>query len=450
MKFLKVALLAALPLALSQTTSAQGPAAPLTLAEAIAWGVDNNLAVAGQRIGVEVAARNNNWVTAGRAPVVQATLGVNNSLNSQNNPASFINGSFYSGDATAGLVASYRLFNGYRVRFDRRRLGQLETQAALQVRQLVEASVFEVARAYYDAQLAAAQAGVAAEVLALSADLVAFRALQREYGQGRATDVLLARTNYLQDSVRVEQTAVATDNALRALYLAMDAADADGFAGRPIADSLLFEPRDWSVERIARRIDSSAEVRLLRAQEQLALTNTELARAALKPSIDLNAGLSHTRTAFKINGENPQTGAPGELVFGSTGRGTVGVQAAYTLWDAGLRRRGVENAIAQERISNLAVRNARRDADLRARNLLATYRTQRQLLALQDLLIANAEANLALADEQLRAGAINSFDYRALQLDYLNAVQARIAAVYDVLVTDLELRRVTGELIEAQ
>ena len=444
-KLLRATLLATLHFSLSHACLSQGPTDPLTLAEAIAWGVDNNLSVAGQRLNAEVAARNNNYVTAGRAPLVQATLGLTNAVQSVNNPASFLNGSFYSGNATAGITANYTLFNGYRVRFDLRRLGQLETIARDQVEQLVEQSVYDVGQAYYAAQLAEAQAALAREVRGFSADRLAFQELRRAYGQGRSVELLQARTAYLNDSVRVERARLQADNSLRNLYLALDA-DPGTFAGRALGDSLLFDPRDWNTAAVAEALDSSVNIRLLRRQQQLALTQTELARTAFQPSITVNGGLSYTQNAFDFFGDLRGEATP--LAFGSSSGINAGVTAAYTLWDAGARRRQLDNAITQERVAETTLREARQDARLRARTLVDTYDAQRDLLALQEALIANAAANLALADEQLAAGAINSFDYRQLELDYLNAVQGRIQAVYDLLVTDLELRRVTGRLVE--
>ncbi len=425
---------------------AQGLANPLSLAEALAWGVDNNLAIAGQRLGVEVASRNNNWVTAGRTPIVAATIDVNNSMNSQDNPASFINGGFYQGAAAAGLTARYTLFNGYQVRFNRGRLGALQRAAEQQVEQLIEQSVFAVAEAYYTAQLREAEARVAGRVLEVSRDRIQYQELRREYGQGASVDLLQARSNFLTDSVSVERARVDYANSLRSLYLELDA-PAEEFAERPLGDTLIFEPRDWELEQIVAGLDSGAAVRLLKTQEEVARAESEVARAQLKPTLNVSAGLNYTESAFDREGNNPNTGEKNKILFGNSGQGFLGLQAEYILFDAGLRRRAVENSVAAERIANTTLRNTRQDLSIRARSLLATYRSQRELVALQDQLIASAEQNLALANEQLTIGAINSFDYRSLQLEYLNAVQGRLNGVYELLLTDLELRRITGGLL---
>ena len=46
-----------------------------------------------------------------------------------------------------------------------------------------------------------------------------------------------------------------------------------------------------------------------------------------------------------------------------------------------------------------------------------------------------------------KTGRVHHF-LSQLELDYLNAVQGRIQAVYNLLLTDLELRRVTGRLVK--
>ena len=75
-------------------------------------------------------------------------------------------------------------------------------------------------------------------------------------------------------------------------------------------------------------------------------------------------------------------------------------------------------------------------------------RNQRELLELQEALIANALANLRLGKEQLSAGTINSFNYRQLEFEYFNAEQSGINAVYGLLLSDHNLRQAAGRLEE--
>ena len=253
--------LTAIAITLSQNPlrlAAQGPTDPLSLAEAIAWGVDNNLSVAGQRLNAEVAANNNNYVTAGRAPLVQATLGFNNSFNNQNNPASFINGTFYSGNATAGLQVNYTLFNGYRVRFDLRRLGQLERVSRDQVRQLVETSIFDVGLAYYNAQLAEANARVAREVKAFRSRPTRLPGAAARLRAG-PVDRPAAGADGLPQRQRPRGADPPRGRELPAgLYIALDA-EPETFDGRALGDTLLFDPRDWNERAVAAKIDSRGQ-----------------------------------------------------------------------------------------------------------------------------------------------------------------------------------------------
>ena len=55
--------------------------------------------------------------------------------------------------------------------------------------------------------------------------------------------------------------------------------------------------------------------------------------------------------------------------------------------------------------------------------------------------------NQQISEEKFRAGTINSFNYRDVQLIYLNASIDRLQAIYDLIDTDTELTRITGGII---
>ncbi|MCK5258163.1 MAG: TolC family protein [Thermoplasmatales archaeon] len=59
----------------------------------------------------------------------------------------------------------------------------------------------------------------------------------------------------------------------------------------------------------------------------------------------------------------------------------------------------------------------------------------------------NTKLNLNIAKEKFDAGTINSFNYRDLQIVYLNAAFNKLEAVYNLLDTHTELMRLTGNII---
>ena len=60
----------------------------------------------------------------------------------------------------------------------------------------------------------------------------------------------------------------------------------------------------------------------------------------------------------------------------------------------------------------------------------------------------NAKRNLEIGKERFDGGLISSFDYRVIQLAFVNASQARLNAIYNLKTTETELMRLTGQLVE--
>ena len=59
-----------------------------------------------------------------------------------------------------------------------------------------------------------------------------------------------------------------------------------------------------------------------------------------------------------------------------------------------------------------------------------------------------AEMNLQIAEEKYRTGAINSFNYRDIQLIYLNSAFRRLQAIYDLIDSHTNLTRLTGGFLD--
>ena len=58
-----------------------------------------------------------------------------------------------------------------------------------------------------------------------------------------------------------------------------------------------------------------------------------------------------------------------------------------------------------------------------------------------------AQLNLGISGDRFRAGTINSFNYRDVQLIYLNAALGRLRAIFNLIDTDTALARITGGIV---
>ena len=98
-------------------------------------------------------------------------------------------------------------------------------------------------------------------------------------------------------------------------------------------------------------------------------------------------------------------------------------------------------------IAQLNIEDQKRNLFSQLENTFATYNNQKRLLQLTDNLLENANQNLGIANERFKGGLINSFDYRSIQLSYINASQSRLNALLNLKNTEVELIRLIGGLV---
>ena len=77
-------------------------------------------------------------------------------------------------------------------------------------------------------------------------------------------------------------------------------------------------------------------------------------------------------------------------------------------------------------------------------NLFDFHEVRRELLNVATENMEAAELNLSISEDKYRTGVINSFNYRDIQLIYLNVSFQRLRAVYNLIGSQAGLTRITG------
>ena len=124
---------------------------------------------------------------------------------------------------------------------------------------------------------------------------------------------------------------------------------------------------------------------------------------------------------------------------------SLGVTASYNLIDGGLVKSNIANAKLEQEIANLTYEDVKTDFEIQLLNLIDTYNTNISLLAITEEKLVLAKENIKIAEERFRSGAINSFDYRNIQLTLLNTSFTRLSILYDLIVTKSNIDWLTGE-----
>lgn len=417
----------------------------LSLEQAIEIGLRNNFQIQIAEKEIEIAANNNEWGATGRYPTVDLNVFFNNRAATIDNPIGFVNGELYNGNLTGNIDVGWILFDGFKVDINKRRLDELEEQTNRNSKLVIEDAIQQIINAYYNTLIQQEQLEVFKEVLNISADRVRFQRIRAEYGQASSFDILQTEDAFLSDSTNLIIQEYSLASSKRNLLLAMGERAFD--KEFTLTDGLDNPLNTYVYEELEEKmLAENKNIQALLVGRELASINADLAKSNRYPTVSVNGGVNLTGTMAKLFGED-QNGNKRDAAFGQTGDLYLNLIGTYNIFDGGNRDRSVQNAEMEEMIAALSIEDAKRNLRMQLRNIFEDYENQRRLLSISDKLIANAEQNLEISTERFKAGQINSFEYRTVQLGYINASQAKLNAIFNLKNTETELVKLVGGLI---
>lgn len=419
----------------------------LSLADAIARGLENNFQIQISKRNMEIAERNNTWKATGRYPSINLNAGFNNSLSGQNNPNGFLQESRSIGSGLTGNIdVGWTLFDGYKVNINKERLEQLEMQSKSNSKLVVENTVQQIILSYYTALIQKEQIEVLKEILDLSYDRIAYQEVKKEYGQAGTFDILQTKDAYLNDSTNYLLQLHTYDIALNNLNLAMGEQDLS--IRFDLTDPLDYQAQAYALEDLKEKMfASNRDLENRYINRELAHVERKLQESNKYPRVGVNGGLNLGGDLSNLNVIKPTTFEGGTNISNNYNL-YLNFSATYNLYDGGSRQRLIENAKVQEMTAQLSIDDLKRNLSGQVQNLLANYNNQVKILSMTETIIDNARQNLEIATSKFKAGQISSFDYRSIQLSLVNASQSRLQAIYNLMNTETEMVRLIGGLVD--
>lgn len=421
----------------------------LSLEQAIEIGLKNNYQIQIAERNLEIAENSNDWSIAGRYPTINATLNWNSNFIKSDNPASFFpqNTSLSSGIVPGGEVL-WTLYNGSRVKFTKQQLEQLQQLSQGNVQIAVENTIQNIILAYYQALIQQEQLRVREEVLNLSRDRLEYAQVRVEFGQAASFDVLQSQDAYLNDSTSYLIQKNTFENSLRSLNVAMGVDELT--TQYQLTDQLAFVVQDYNLSDLKNRmLTGNRSLQNLFVSRELASIATRIQETTKLPQVNLrlaatdNINYNLISKQININGDERDFGGVRTNAFNTN----LGVSLVYNVFDWGVRKRNIQNARIQEITAQLNIEDLKRNLNGQLENTYAIFNNQRHLVEVTNQLVQNAQRSLTIAEDRFEAGLINIFDYRQVQLSYINAVQSRLNAIFNLKTTETDLIRLVGGLV---
>lgn len=418
----------------------------LSLSQAIEMGLKNNFSIQIERNKQLQAANNNTWGQAGMFPNI--TLNARPTLSYQDsetdNPFRF-GGSSTNTDVSPTIQADWTLFDGFNVQMSKQRLALLQGQSDGNAQIVVENTVQAIILAYYSVLLEEKRSEVFAHTLSLSRDRYDYVKLKGELGSAVTFDILRDKNSYLTDSSNYITQLLNHKNAIRNLNLLLARSIDDSYQ---FSDSLAVAKTAFSLDELAAAMKSSNS-NLKNQYINLEILQKEIgvARSALYPRLALTVsgsnGWNHVELGTPIGDPaNPVSG-----INTTTLTLSANLTLSFTLFNGGKIRNQIENARIQEQIGQLQIKDLTLTLDNSLISGYDRYNLLQHLHAIAEENQETANLNLEIGEERYKNGSINSFNYRDLQITYLQTALNYYQSIYNLIESKTELLRLTGGIL---
>lgn len=403
----------------------------LSLEDAINKTLFNNYGIIISHMETDIAEENNNWGNAGRYPSVSIVGYSNNKYNITNNVSN-------ENMLGADLGLDWVLFNGFKVIATKNKLAQFEELAKGNASVLVENSIQDVILGYYLVLLNQEKLNVLKEVMELSNDRYKYELKKKELGSSVTYQVLQSKNNFLSDKVAFLTQEVALRNSQRDLNFLMGI---DSLTNWSYIQQFSADTNEYALNDLREKMYSNNNV--LKNQYialKLKQYETKISKSDLYPSVSLSAGLS-SLNPYTIDNSNVS------LTNNNSFNAYENVSLSYNIFTGGTRKRAIHVAKISEEITVTRIEEIKHVLNNQLMNSYDLYMVRKVLLNVATENMETAKLNLDIASEKYKTGVINSFNYRDIQLVYINAAIEKSEAIYNIIESHTELVRLTGGLI---
>ncbi len=412
--------------------------APLSLKSAIDIMLEKNFDIQIVEKNLESAKLYNNLGSAGFYPMIDIGAAQNNRYDNaravvtQNSRDESVN---YSVRPYAQL--NWTLFNGFAARITKAKFDLLVSLTEGNVALVVENKIQAVVLAYYKTLLNVEKLKSIETVKKLSRDRFEYMQTKQSIGAAVSYDVLQAQNAFLSDSTNFLLQQLELKKSLLNLNLLLGVDKSSKFE---LTDEFTVLEADYDFEIIeAQMFSSNKTITNQYINQEILKKNIDFSRTALYPSLRLSSGSDFNNYSVLYDGMTRTSNYSYDFY--------ANFSLSFNLFNGGRTKRAIQDAHIQEEIGLLEINQMKQSLSNAMVSIFDMYSIRKQLLSVADLSLEKAKLNLELSTERFKSGAINSFNFRDVQMVYINAEFNRLEAVYNLLDANTEILRLSGGII---
>ena len=336
---------------------------------------------------------------------------------------------------SAGVGLNWRLFDGLEMFMTHNRsremlaIGELNTKAA------IENLIVQVSSYYYEVVRQQSKLDAAKHSLALSTSRYAEAKDKYMLGVLSGLEAQQAKLDLNADSSNY----IKQKELLRSAYISLNTImNTDLGNNHYVKDSIqLRDPLEFQ-ELYDNTLQYNTTLLIGRRDLKVSELDMKIARAALFPTLDFDAGYNYSRT------KTPDAATTLNRTNGPYWGFSVNVDIFNRLEN----RRKIKNAKLDMENADLSYQEAEQQVKADLAQLYNTYENNLQMVTFEQESASVAFENLDAALERYKLGDLAGIEFREFQRSYIDAVNREVSAIYQAKMSELSLLLISGQILK--
>lgn len=407
----------------------------LTLEEAIQIGLENNYSIRIAKNSETIATNSNTKGNAGFLPSVSTSGNVG--YTSNNTTQKFFSGDERTGKGAGntairfGVAVNWTAFDGFRMYAVKDRLDLVEQKSKSFTRRQMHELVTQIQNRYYGLVRVLQRVEIIQQSIQLNNALKELAEAKLKIGTGTSLEVLQTANRLSADSSALLNLSDLSVQAQIELNRLMNRDPEISFSVPIEIPDIILPPLSELNELV---INQNHELKLLRYDEQIAITQIKEAKSSLYPTLDLNAGYNYNFSKAEV----------GFLLSNRSFGPTIGVTANYDIFQGRNLKKDIQNAELFQQNTILTRENLEADLLADLAFFYKDYMALRDLLDLEKRNLETAEKNTLLARELYRSGRATNFDVREAILAETQVKDRLSDVVYRQKINEIMIKNLAG------
>jgi outer membrane protein len=409
----------------------------LTLEDAIKTALENNYEIKIAENNVKISETNVSIGNAGMLPRITASVVDNNGI--QNLSQTRLDGTVNSLDNAKnsslnyGLGLDWTIFDGFKMYAKHHQLKVLQQLGATQLKQTILAKVSVVTAIYYDLVQQQQQLEALDTTIVISKQRLIVAQNRFTIGKASKLEVLNAQVDLNTDTTTLLRQKELFANTKIALnqQLARDTKLDFKVIPEIKVDSQLQLPQ---LTELA--VKQNPELEKLIINKRISELELKQVKGTRYPMVKVNTGYNFAETQSDL-GFATQTASRG-LNYGFT--------ASLNVFDGSNQNRAEKVAKLEIENSQIAIEQQNKILESELNSAFQTYLTNIELLQLEEKNEAIAKQNLDITLAKFKIGTITTLEFRAAQLNYINAKVRNTYTQYQAKLSEISLKELAGNL----